>query len=108
MTGEGATMNAKAFARKAMIVLSLVMGVAVPVAAQGVGAIGGTITDASGGVLPGATVTLANPGTIGGNQSTTSDERGAYQFSRLVPVLYTVRGELLGFSPAAQEDVVVI
>ena len=32
-----------------------------PAAAQGVGAIGGTVADESGAVLPGATVTLSNP-----------------------------------------------
>jgi hypothetical protein len=78
-----------------------------PAAAQGVGAIGGTIADASGGVLPGVTVTLANPGTIGGNQNAVSDERGAYQFTRLVPGRYAVRAELQGFRSTVQEDVVV-
>jgi len=100
-------MTAKAFAGHAMIVLSLVTIVTVPAAAQGLGAIGGTITDASGGVLPGATVTLSNPGTIGGNQNTVSDERGTYQFTRLVPGRYTVRGELQGFRTIGQEDIVV-
>ena len=38
-----------------------------------------------GAVMPGVTVTLANPGTIGGNQVTVTDTRGAYQFPRLVP-----------------------
>src|SRR4029453_14925653 len=48
--------------------------------AQGLGAIGGTVVDASGAVLPGVTVTLSNPlGSIGGNQSADHDERGAYQ-----------------------------
>jgi hypothetical protein len=46
-------------------------------AAQGVGGIGGTIVDSSGAVLPGAAVTLSNPGTIGGNQETLTDGRGA-------------------------------
>ncbi len=76
--------------------------------AQGVGAIGGTITDASGAVLPGVSVNLSNPaGTIGANQTATTDERGTYQFIRLVPGSYRVRAELQGFRPAAQESVVV-
>src|SRR5712692_1881802 len=57
------------------ICLSLPVG-----AQQGVGAIGGIVTDDSGGVLPGVTVTLSNPGIIGGNQETVSNDRGAYQF----------------------------
>src|SRR6185436_11812345 len=71
------------------------------------GTIGGTATDQSGGVLPGVTVTLSNPGTIGGNQVTVTDARGAYQFPRLVPGRYSVKGELTGFGTAALENVVV-
>lgn len=100
-------MSVKAFAWSAIVVLLFVTCASRPVAAQGVGAIGGTIADASGGVLPGVTVTLANPGTIGGNRSAVSDERGAYQFTRLVPGRYTVRAELQGFRSAVQESVVV-
>src|SRR5437762_7130780 len=79
-----------------------------PVFAQCVGAIGGTITDSSGAVLPGATVTLSNPrGSIGGNQETVTDARGAFQFIRLVPGVYIVKADLAGFRSAAQENVVV-
>lgn len=75
--------------------------------AQGVGAIGGTVLDASGAVLPGVTVTLSNPGTIGGSQETVTDERGAYQFARLVPGRYSIRGQLTGFRPMVVENIVV-
>src|SRR5262245_63581341 len=81
-----------------------------PVAAyaQGVGAIGGTLTDASGAVLPGVSVTLDSPGgMIGGSQQTVTNERGAYQFGRLVPGRYNVKAELQGFRPAVQEDLIV-
>src|SRR5437899_12428387 len=79
-----------------------------PVSAQGVGAIGGTITDSSGAVLPGATVTLSNPrGSIGGSQEAVADARGAFQFIRLVPGTYTVKAELGGFRSATQENIVV-
>jgi len=99
-------MTAKTFGGSALVVVFLT-GAASPAASQAVGAIGGTMSDASGAVLPGVTVTLANPGTIGGNQSTVSDERGVYQFTRFVPGRYTVRGELQGFRPAVQEGIVV-
>jgi len=79
-----------------------------PAAAQGLGAIGGTLTDPSGAVLPGVTITLASAGgTIGGNQETTSDVRGTYQFTRLVPGRYSVKTELAGFRPAVQDDIIV-
>ncbi|HUR32950.1 MAG TPA: carboxypeptidase regulatory-like domain-containing protein [Vicinamibacterales bacterium] len=80
----------------------------VPASAQGVGAIGGTIGDASGAVLPGVTVTLSSPaGTIGANQTAVTDERGAFQFIRLVPGTYRVRAEIQGFRPATQENIPV-
>ena len=89
-------------------VLLLWIGSTLPVAAQGVGAIGGTITDASGAVLPGVTATLSNTrGSIGGNQEAVTDARGTFQFVRLVPGVYTVKADLAGFRSAVQENVVV-
>ena len=77
--------------------------------AQGVGAIGGTITDASGAILPGAVVALSNTlGSIGGNQTAVTDDRGTFQFVRLVPGTYRVRAELQGFRAAVQENVIVV
>src|SRR5499427_4691726 len=79
-----------------------------PAMAQGVGAIGGTVTDASGAVMPGVTVTLSNPrGSIGGNQEAFTDARGTFQFLRLVPGTYTVKAELEGFRTAVLENIVV-
>jgi hypothetical protein len=84
------------------------LGFITPASAQGVGGIGGTVTDESGAVMPGVTVTLSNPlGSLGGNQTTVTDDRGAFQFVRLVPGTYTVRAELSGFRPATQEGIVV-
>jgi len=77
-------------------------------AAQGVGAIAGTVTDSSGAVLPGATVTLSSPQTtVGANQQTISDDRGAYQFLRLQAGTYIVKGELQGFRPLELRDILV-
>ena len=74
----------------------------------GTGTINGNVQDSSGAVIPGATVTLSNPGVVGGNQETVSDERGAYQFVRLVPSpTYSVRAELAGFRPALRQNVVI-
>jgi hypothetical protein len=90
------------------VVLALWTGPVRPAMAQGVGAIGGTVTDASGAVMPGVTVTLSNPrGSIGGNQDAATDARGAFQFLRLVPGTYTVKAELAGFRSALLENIVV-
>ena len=101
-------MSARDLVGRSIVVLSFWMCSSLPAAAQGVGAIGGTVSDASGAVLPGATVTLSNPrGSIGGNQETVTDARGAFQFIRLVPGVYIVKADLAGFRSAAQENVVV-
>jgi len=62
----------------------------------------GTVTDASGGVLPGATVTVLNTQT-GVSKSTVSDDRGAFSFSDLVPGIYDVTFELSGFKSVVQK-----
>lgn len=71
------------------------------------GTISGTVQDSSGAVLPGVTVTLVRPGVIGANQTTVTDQRGIYQFTRLVPGTYGVRAELAGFTPIARENIFV-
>src|SRR5436190_2350377 len=89
-------------------VLALLLGTAVAALAQGVGEVRGTVLDASGAVLPGATVTLTNTqGAVGGNQETVSDSRGAFDFVRLVPGTYSVRAQLSGFQTVTQNGIVV-
>jgi hypothetical protein len=75
--------------------------------AQGVGAVAGTVTDASGGVMPGVTLTLLSPGLIGSGQAALSDGNGVYQFSRLVPGPYSVTAELRGFRTVVQNGISV-
>jgi hypothetical protein len=56
----------------------------------------GSIQDPSGGVLPGATITVTNTGTKAA-QTVVSDDRGQYQFGALFPGTYDLRVELSGF-----------
>ena len=94
--------------KRIILCVAVLVHLAAPAAfAQGVGAIGGTISDSSGAVLPGVNVSLVSPGVIGGNQQTVTDERGAYQFLRLVPATYSVRGELQGFRTTTRENITV-
>jgi hypothetical protein len=58
--------------------------------------LGGTVSDASGALLPGVTVTATNTQT-GVVISVVSNEAGAYQFASLQPGTYTVAAELPGF-----------
>src|SRR5262245_53223663 len=75
-----------------------------PAAAQDSrGSIVGTATDASGGVLPGVSVTITNTAT-GVSQEVVTDERGAYRAFYLNPGAYSVTAELQGFKKIARRD----
>src|SRR5256712_7685394 len=75
-----------------------------PALAQTDGSISGVIRDASGAVIPGATVTVTNPAT---NQvrSAISNEAGVYNFPVLQPGKYNIKVELPGFRTITQNDV---
>jgi hypothetical protein len=75
--------------------------IAVPVGAQTLGTITGEVKDASGAVIPGATVTVTNTGT-NATREMPSNESGAYTFPALPPGPYTVRAELQGFQTATR------
>ena len=53
------------------------------------GVIRGVVTDDSGGVLPGVTVTLKGPATAG-TPTTTTNETGVYRFPNLAPGAYQI------------------
>ena len=65
--------------------------------AQGTGDIVGRVTDASGGVLPGVTVTATNLGT-NIPRTTVTTETGDYAFTLLPVANYEIKTELAGFS----------
>jgi len=66
----------------------------------------GNIQDTSGGVLPGATVTLTNVGTKTVNTST-ADDRGQYAFPAVFSGTYNLKVELSGFKTYEQKNVQV-
>ena len=70
------------------------------------GSIQGTVKDASGAVLPGATVEARSPSVVGVN-STTTDDKGVYRFPALPPGRYEVTATLQGFSPTKIGDAIV-
>jgi hypothetical protein len=101
-------MDARSFVTRTVFLLLVFACSTLPAMARGVGAIGGTVSDASGAVLPGVNVTLSSAQrTIGADQQAVTDERGACQFLRLQPGTYTVKAELQGFRPAEQQNIVV-
>ncbi len=94
--------------RVAVFVLGLVLFVAaVPVFAQlPTGTILGTVKDASGALVPGATVTAQNVET-GTTRSTLTDETGGYRLAALPVGSYDLRVELAGFKSTTQKGLVL-
>ena len=81
---------------------------ALPARAQtgGEGAIQGTVTDPSGAVVPGASVTATNVATaVQTTRSTTSG--GLYDITPLIPGTYTVNVKAAGFEQYKQENIVI-
>ncbi len=68
------------------------------------GAIRGTVTDSSGAVIPGATVTVKSEGT-GFNRSTVTNTEGVYSFAELPVGTYSVEVALQGFKTAVQTGI---
>jgi hypothetical protein len=94
--------------RKGLIVvgtlLALVCSSSTPAWAQFSSAIEGTVTDPSGAVVPGATVTCSNEET-GVVHTAVTTEAGYYRLPALGTGLYTVRVALTGFKTAVQEHI---
>src|SRR5262245_4665517 len=74
-------------------------------AAQGTGVIAGSVKDASGAMLPGATVEAASPALIEKVRTATTDGSGLYKIIQLPPGIYTVTFTLPGFSVVKRENV---
>jgi hypothetical protein len=69
------------------------------------GSITGMVSDPSGAVLPGVSVTISGDRLIGGAQVQVSDASGAYRFDRLPPGTYNVTFELQGFRTLERTDI---
>jgi hypothetical protein len=62
----------------------------------------GVVTDSSGGLVPGAAITLTNLDQ-GLKRETTTDEEGAYQFTLLQPGRYQITARKQGFKQVTQD-----
>src|SRR5436190_14231677 len=85
----------------------IAIALAMPAFAQSTaanGAIEGTISDSSGGVLPGVTVTIVNAET-GAERTVVTNDRGIYRAPLLPLGMYTVSAELQGFKKFEQKDI---
>src|SRR6476646_9091008 len=89
--------------------LVLLMALIVPAsldAQETRGKIGGRVTDASAGAIPGASVTVTDAAR-GTTASATTNKEGLFQVNYLLPGTYTVTVELAGFRKVLQKDVQV-
>jgi len=82
----------------------LTLFIAPAVYAQGNAGITGIVNDSSGGVVPGAEVTLTNEGT-GLTEAATTDSGGRYRFLRLPVGNYRLDVVMSGFKKASQSGV---
>jgi hypothetical protein len=89
----------------ATLLLFLFVPPLVPTAiAQTAGTIAGTVQDANGGALPGATVTVTNTGTSLVRTAATGVD-GRFTVPALPPGPYEIRIELAGFRPYVRRDI---
>ncbi len=70
------------------------------------GSISGTVTDESGGALPGVTVSAVNAAT-GAERNSVTNSSGRFQLALLPPGTYNVKADLSGFQAMRRERVIV-
>ena len=89
------------------VILLILACLAVPTmsSAQALGTIAGVVKDASGAVLPGATIEAASPALIEKVRSVVTDAAGQYRIVNLPPGSYTVTFSLTGFSSVKREGI---
>ena len=93
--------------RLTLVLASLLASAARRAFAQGTtGSINGTVTDNTGAVLPGVTVTATGPAIMGA-QTAVTNEQGQYRFPSLPPGTYRLEYQLAGFSTVVREGIVV-
>jgi len=92
-------------AQWAKVALALPL-LAVSAVAQDAGRISGVVQDASGAVIPGATITAQETQT-GLSRSAETNAAGQYVFPSLRPTVYTVRAETAGFQTSSQTGLVL-
>ena len=75
-----------------------------PASAAAQSAIGGQVTDNTGGILPGVTVEASSPELIEGSRIAVTDGQGRYSIVNLRPGIYSLTFSLAGFGSVVQEN----
>src|SRR5207247_8005221 len=95
------------FVSRSFVVFILIISLASPLVAQTVtGTLRGTVTDRSGAMLPGVTITMRNVET-GLERIVTTDKTGAYNAPFLQLGRYNVQAELSCFEAVRRNNVPV-
>ena len=91
---------------KNILLASLALLLTAPAFAQTLGEITGHVSDASGAIIPAATITLTN---ISNNasRSTVSTDSGDYTFPSVPPGFYNLKAEHAGFKTATTKNLEV-
>lgn len=87
-----------------VLALVFILAASMIVRAQDTSGLSGQVTDPTGKVIPGATVTLTNPATAATRSTKTNDD-GIFSFNQVPPGTYTLRLEAKGFKAAEQADI---
>src|SRR5579872_6546887 len=109
-SSESIKLAIRSNAKKILRMLSATLGIlvlCVSAFSQGsAGRIVGTVTDANGGAVTGATVTVLDV-QRGTSRPLTTDESGAYNAPNLTPGTYKVRAEFKGFKTTERQNIVL-
>ncbi|MBI2220752.1 MAG: TonB-dependent receptor [Acidobacteria bacterium] len=90
--------------RRVFLSAMVVLGLSAPLQAQTTATMLGTVTDNSGGVLPGATVTIKHTGTEQVHAAVT-DGQGRYRVPQLPIGPYEIRSEMEGFKTQIRQNI---
>jgi hypothetical protein len=89
------------------IAIGLGLVLVLPTALLAQGAIGGTVKDSTGAVLPGVTVEASSEALIERTRSAVTDANGQYQIVNLRPGTYAVTFTLAGFNSLKREGLIL-
>jgi len=94
--------------RAALLLVVLLVVLAAPSAQAQVlyGSVVGTVQDASGAIVPGATVTITNTGTSQALETTTAPN-GAYSIPNVLPGTYNLKISAPGFRAYSEENITI-
>ena len=92
---------------RAVILAAITVALSLLAAAQSTTSLRGVITDAKGGLLPGATVKLSDPKT-GFARTVTSGDDGVYLFLQVPPSTYNLEITASGFAAAKRQNVTLL